>query len=96
MKKYIYIISLFITASVIIGCDDMLEQYPKDEVSPETFFRTENELKLYTNSLLFLFPSTSLYTEGADNIAKQSLEDEITGIRDASTVGDGVGATFEM
>lgn len=87
MKKYIYIISLFITASVIFGCDDMLEQYPKDEVSPETFFRTENELKLYTNSLLFLFPSTSLYTEGADNIAKQSLEDEITGIRDASTVG---------
>jgi hypothetical protein len=65
----------------------MLEQYPKDSVSPETFFTTENELKLYTNSLLFIFPATSLYTEGADNIVKQGLDDEIAGIRDATTSG---------
>ncbi|MDH6534870.1 RagB/SusD family nutrient uptake outer membrane protein [Parabacteroides sp. 52] len=85
MKKYIFLISLLITSFSFQSCDDMLDQYPKDKVSPETFFSTENELKLYTNSLLFLFPATSLYTEGADNIVKQGLEDEIAGIRDAST-----------
>lgn len=87
MKKYIYLLSLLIATVGIQSCDDMLEQLPKEDVSPETFFTTENELRLYTNSLLFVFPATSLFTEGADNIVKQSLEDEVTGIRDASTVG---------
>ncbi len=85
MKKNIFLISLLISIMGFQSCDDMLDQYPKDKVSPETFFTTENELKLYTNSLLFIFPATSLYTEGADNIVKQGLEDEISGIRDAST-----------
>lgn len=85
MKKNIFLISFILIALAFQACDDMLDQFPKDKVSPETFFTTENELKLYTNSLLFLFPATSLYTEGADNIVKQGLEDEIAGIRDAST-----------
>ena len=87
MKRYSYLLSLLLTAASFQSCSDMLDQFPKEAVSPETFFTTENELKLYTNSLLFVFPATSLYTEGADNIVKQSLEDEVTGIRDASTVG---------
>lgn len=87
MKLYIYILSLITCMLSFLSCGDMLDQYPKDQVSPENFFTTENELKLYTNSLLFIFPATSLYTEAVDNIVKQGLEDEVSGIRDASTVG---------
>ncbi len=87
MIKIDRISKLLITVAgfLFFGCDDMLDQLPKDELAPETFFSTENELKLYTNSLLFNFPSTSLYLEAADNVVKQTLEEEIQGIRDAST-----------
>lgn len=87
MKKNIFISVMLLGMLSFIACDDMLDQLPKDKVSPENSFKSENELKLYTNSLLFLFPATSLYTETADNIITQTLPDELQGNRDASTVG---------
>ena len=40
---------IFISAALLTGfasCD--LNEFPKDSISPDTFFHTESELELYT------------------------------------------------
>jgi hypothetical protein len=53
MKKYIIKFSLiFLAALTFWGCnDDFLERYPLDEVSNESFWKSENDLKVYNNGL---------------------------------------------
>ena len=41
-------------AVALTACD--LDEYPKDSVSPETFFKTEKELKLYSNQSYTVLP----------------------------------------
>ena len=54
MKSIKYIL-LVMTVISIFGCDDnYLERYPLDQLSPETYFQTENELKTYTYSFYSL------------------------------------------
>lgn len=49
-----YIIALF-ALTVGTSCnDEFLERYPLDEISNETFWNTENDLKVYNNSLYHL------------------------------------------
>jgi hypothetical protein len=90
MKLNILFLSIFI--AVVCGlfqsCDDALEQYPNDRPSPETFFTTENELKLYTNSLLTISQITGYLNDApSDNIIHTSLPDEVAGIRNAASTG---------
>lgn len=52
MKKHI--LSGFVLASALLfgGCnDDFLERYPLDQVTNQTFWNTENDLRVYNNSL---------------------------------------------
>ncbi|MDD4516789.1 RagB/SusD family nutrient uptake outer membrane protein [Massilibacteroides sp.] len=87
MKKITYIFVLFL---VLISCDSQLEQYPKDAISPETFFNTANDLKLYTNSFYGALPSgEGVYNESVDNIIKNSVSDELRGSRTVPTSGGG-------
>lgn len=46
MKKIIYIILL---ATVFTACTDFLTKVPETDLSPESYFRTEPELELWTN-----------------------------------------------
>ncbi|MEQ9437659.1 MAG: RagB/SusD family nutrient uptake outer membrane protein [Cyclobacteriaceae bacterium] len=51
MRKYISKISL-VFAVIMFGCnDDFLERQPLDEISNESFWNTENDLRVYNNSL---------------------------------------------
>lgn len=85
MKKIVYIL---ISCIFLFSCD--LEKYPIDAVSPNTFFKTENDLKLYTNSLYGMLPSADrVYNEGVDNIIKMTLDDELRGTRIVPTSGGG-------
>lgn len=87
MKKITYIFMLFLA---LISCDSQLEQYPKDAISPETFFNTANDLKLYTNSFYGALPSgEGVYNESVDNIIKNSVPDELRGSRIVPTSGGG-------
>ena len=74
MKRYVNY--LIITFGVIYGCtdDSFLEKYPLTAVSPETFFKTGNDFKLYTNQFYddlgdWLNTSLGIYgmDEGTDN-----------------------------
>nr|WP_122120239.1 RagB/SusD family nutrient uptake outer membrane protein [Alistipes megaguti] len=82
MKKYL----LYLAAGVVLGglcsCEDQLDRYPKDRLSPENFFHNEDECQLYTNDFYTMFPDGSgIYGETADVIAKKTLTNEVLGNR---------------
>lgn len=77
-KTYKYIATA-LAGILLAGCTDM-EQYPLDAISPNTFFNTGNDLKLYTNSFYEMLPSAEgVYNEAVDNIIKQDLATELQG-----------------
>jgi hypothetical protein len=52
MKKYIIKLSLVVFVTLLFSCsDELLERYPLDEISNETFWNTENDLMVYNNSI---------------------------------------------
>lgn len=49
ISKYIFIIGLI---SLLTACnDDFMEKYPLDKITDENFWKSENDLKLYLNTL---------------------------------------------
>ncbi|PXX21714.1 RagB/SusD family nutrient uptake outer membrane protein [Arenibacter sp. ARW7G5Y1] len=49
MKKYIYIILVFISL-IVVGCnDDFLEKYPDDAITDQVYWKTPNDLKVFAN-----------------------------------------------
>jgi len=85
MKKYIFIL---IAGISLISCD--LNRLPLDAIAPETFFNTENDLLLYTNSFYNMLPSAEdVYNEDVDNVVKNSLREELQGTRIVPTSGGG-------
>ena len=60
---------------IISGCEGMLDKYPLAQMSPETFFSTENELEAFSNTFYTIFPSTSIYSENADSYTQLELPD---------------------
>lgn len=83
-------IFICITVAIVFfsACD--LEKYPLDAISPNTFFNTESDLRLYTNSFYLALPSaTGVYNESVDNIIKLDFGDEIRGTRIVPTSGGG-------
>ena len=80
MKKIILYIFSGVAACGFCGCEDALDRFPKDRLTPESFFRTEEECQLYTNDFYTIFPTT-VYGESADVIAKNVLTSEVLGNR---------------
>ena len=53
---------IFISAALLTGfasCD--LNEFPKDSISPDTFFHTESELELYTNQFYLMEPLSLIH-----------------------------------
>lgn len=72
----------------ITSCE--LNNLPLDSISPNTFFNTENDLKLYTNSFYSMLPSAEgVYNEKVDNVVSTDLADELRGTRIVPTSGGG-------
>ena len=87
MKRTVFI---FIVGLVLMACTDQLEQYPQDKISPQTYFRNENDLRLYTNSFYNILPgAVGIFSEKVDNIVSNTLADELTGQRTVPTSGGG-------
>ncbi len=61
------IILLSMATVGIVSCD--LNEYPQDSVSPETFFKTEKELKLYSNQFYTMLPDAEdMFKEVSDYV----------------------------
>lgn len=80
MKKLIKYTLVGIAALGLYGCEDQLDRYHKDKLTPDKFFRNEQECQLYTNDFYTIFPTT-VYGESADVIAKNVLTSEVLGNR---------------
>ena len=68
MKKLYFLLPIFLLAA----CQkDFLDRVPRDSVSADVFFKTEEDLQLYTNSLLSIPSAWGLYLadQGTDNTA---------------------------
>lgn len=84
--RNLYLSGLFILFTTACN-DDYLERYPLSELAPETYFRTSNELRNYTNAFYSLLPDEDgVYNYGtgtlaADDEARNGLSAEIQGNR---------------
>ena len=94
MNNLYKIMLLLAAVCCFYSCDD-LDEFPEDELSPESYFSSESELELYTNQFYSLMPSVSAdynwYLEQGEHIVTPTLSREILGARiiptDASDVG---------
>lgn len=87
--KYFILLATVLMAT-LQACDQELDLYPKDRLTPETFFNNEDEVRLYTNSFYTMFPSaSSVYGQSADDIVVSVLPLETTGQRTIPETGGG-------
>ena len=90
MKKNIILYSFIALLSGTAGCSDMLDEYPLDAISPETYYNNADELRSATNQFYGMFPgAVSGYTESADVVCIFNLPAEVQGIRTVPTSGGG-------
>ena len=90
--KPVYIVSwLFALAISFVSCDDWLDKTPKDRLYPDVYFKTEDELRLFTNQFYNnLVPSAvDIYSESSDLIVKSDLMLEMSGQRIIPDEGNG-------
>lgn len=86
MKKY-KIIALFIALASFTGCDnDFLNRLPEDEISPDAYWKTPNDLKLFLNQFYTSFPvhqgwngGTFEYDNNSDNLANYGINNRWVG-----------------
>lgn len=96
MKKQFYII---LTGVVIAGIatssckKDFLDRYPQTTVSPELFFKSENDMALYINGLMDQARVGSyLSDQNTDNLATTAsieVKNIMTGTPSSRTIGEG-------
>ena len=90
MKKNIILYSFIALLSGTAGCSDMLDEYPLDAISPETYYNNADELRSATNQFYGMFPgAASGYTESADVVCIFNLPAEVQGIRTVPSSGGG-------
>ncbi len=88
MKSYIKYIALLSASLVFASCEDMLDKFPLDKLSPETFLSTETEMRSYTNAYYPMLPSGFFSGGQSDAVVGRNLDDEIRGARTINS-GDG-------
>ena len=85
MKNIIKITGI-ILVMVITGCnDEFMERYPKTSISPENFFNTEEDLKMYIYGL-YNFGGLSSCTDDAYNTTDDAIT---TGVSEIKTIMTG-------
>jgi starch-binding outer membrane protein, SusD/RagB family len=94
MKHLLYCLFMVL---VLASCKkDYLDRYPITEVAPQTFFRTEQDLILYTNSFYAYLPGESVITAdlSSDNIENGTLDPLVAGMRVVPVTFGEAGWTF--
>jgi hypothetical protein len=96
MKRYISIPIVLGFLSCWSCSEDFLERYPLDELSPQQYFKTANDLKLYANSFYTLLPVHQMYYGGtfyidqnSDNLVPTVPDMHLSGIRTIPSTGGG-------
>lgn len=83
--RYITVGALLATA-VLTGCEEQLNLYPEDTISPELYFSNEKELELWTNQFYSQFGTADgLSAQNADDNVDNALGDLMLGQRDPAS-----------
>ena len=78
MKRYLLPILTIVLG--VTSCDSFLDKYPKDRLVPETYFRNEEDLKLFSNSFYDNLLDKTPYDEQSDLVfQKGTISDELLG-----------------
>lgn len=78
MKRYL--LPLLTIVLGVTSCDSFLEKYPKDKLVPETYFRNEEDLKLFSNSFYDNLLDKTPYDAQSDIVfQKGTISDELLG-----------------
>ncbi|MCG8308759.1 MAG: RagB/SusD family nutrient uptake outer membrane protein [Cytophagales bacterium] len=87
MKKLNIYIASCTLALVVFACnDDYLERYPLDELTNETFWQSENDLKAYTAGLYTLLDAETVWWDDqSDNQAEAAYDEVVAGQHTIST-----------
>ena len=94
MKAIKNIIAIFSASLLLVSCEGLLDRFPQDKLSPETFLSTENEMRSYTNALYTMFPS-GFFGDQNDAWVGRALDEEIRGARTINS-GDGSWSWTEL
>lgn len=90
MKNVKYILLAVLAVPALAGCDDLLDAFPQSQMSPETFFKNESELKAFSMNLYEGLPSTDLFEESTSDLyIEMGLTDEQKGTRSIAASGGG-------
>ena len=93
MKRNILALLLLIVG---LNSCDWLNEYPKDKISPQDYFRTETDLQLFTNPFYSELLKLEPYKEQSDHCVQISLSDELRGGNSRTVPGSGGGWSWSM
>lgn len=87
---------ILIAASVLAfsSCDDWLDKFPKDTVTPESYFKTATDLQLFTNPLYNNILDKTPYSEQSDQYMTQDPSNLIRGGNHRVVPNSGSGWTW--
>ncbi|HVI46663.1 MAG TPA: RagB/SusD family nutrient uptake outer membrane protein [Chitinophaga sp.] len=89
MKK-INILLISLMALTLGACKKFMDRDPLSKISPDNYFTTEKDLKLYINSMYSMVPDAEgVYNEDLDNVVKSSTSEFLTGRRQVPVTGGG-------
>jgi hypothetical protein len=90
MMKTINLPIICLLVMVFGSCKKFMDRDPQAQISPDNFFKTEKDLKLYINSMYTMVPDAeTIYNEDMDNIVKSSTSEFLTGRRQVPVTGGG-------
>jgi hypothetical protein len=71
---------IFIVAAVLgLSACDFLDKSPKDTISPETYFRTETDMQLFSNSFYNSLLDKEMFEHQSDYYIQRTLSNELRG-----------------
>lgn len=91
------LVMIIILSLLQVGCsDEILTRTPQSEISPEAFFKTEEDLKIYTNGFYNYLPGTGIYMDDltSDNVKQGSVNQVVAGSRIVPTGAGEAGWTW--
>ncbi|MCQ2143871.1 MAG: RagB/SusD family nutrient uptake outer membrane protein, partial [Bacteroidales bacterium] len=83
MKKTI--LFTILASMVLTSCDGLLNRFPEDTVTPESYFMTATDFELWSNAFYTMLPDTDITEMNCDDIIDNDPQGCIKGSRSAAT-----------
>ena len=84
-----HIFAALLAVGTLSSCEGMLDRFPQDSLSPETFFSNEAELQAFSNTFYTILPGTGVFQEKADLVIGMEMLTEMYGGRTIAASGSG-------